>query len=505
MNELLNRHWDVLVIGTGMGGATLGRALAERGRSVLFVEKGRAGFRQERQTLSFEVADPVARAVRGFWPEPVEAIVNGQRSEFFAPLGCGVGGSSVFYAGTLERPEPHDLDHSESRPHPVGGWPFRWQEMLPWLEKAEAMYGVHDGRGTPVSADDAAIMEKLGANGYRPIRLHSSIEGGPGCLECRGNKCPRTCKKDARSAGIEPAVATGRAAVLERCEALALRGDGRRITHLEADLQGQKVQLRADRYVLAAGALGSPRLLLASASEHWPHGCGNAHDQVGRNLMFHLCEMFAVWPGTDQGSTEPSKSVGLMDLYHFNGQRQGMVQAMGVNVGYGEIVHFLRERLKQGPLARLAPLTPLAAWPASRLMGRAKLFVGQLEDLPYPGNRVLLDPARPGRIRFEYTMHEELLERRRLFRRAIWRAFRGMRPSFANWQPEINVGHACGTLRAGHDPRTSVLNAHCRVHDVENLHVVDSSFFPSSMGVNPSLTIAANALRVADHLVKDSP
>lgn len=505
MNDLLNRHWDVIVIGTGMGGATLGRAMAEQGRRVLFVEKGRAGFRQERQALTHEVADPVARAVRGFWPDPVDATVNGQRNEFFAPLGCGIGGSSVFYAGTLERPEPHDLDDSESRPHPVGGWPVRWQDMLPWLEKAEAMYSVHDGSHTPRSADDAAIMQRLSANGMRPITLHSSIAGEQGCLECRGNKCPRSCKKDARSAGVEPALATGQASLLERCEALALRGDGQRVTHLEADLQGTRVQLRADRYVLAAGALGSPRLLLASASEHWPGGCGNAHDLVGRHLMFHLNEMFAVWPGTDQDSTEPSKSVGLRDLYHLDGQRLGMVQAMGVNVGYGEIVHFLRERVKLGPLARLAPLTPLAAWPAARMMGRAKLFVGLLEDLPYAGNRVLLDPARPSRVRFEYTVHDELLQRRRTFRRAIQRAFRGLRPTFANWQPELNYGHPCGTLRAGHDPRTSVLNAHCQVHGVENLHVVDASFFPSSMGVNPSLTIAANALRVADHLMKASP
>lgn len=502
MNELLQRHWDVVVIGTGVGGATLGRAMAEQGRSVLFVEKGRSGFRLERQTITPELEDPAARAVRGYWPDKVDATVNGQRSEFFAPLGCGVGGSSVFYAGTLERPEPHDLDHSEDRPHPVGGWPMRWQEMLPWLEKAEAMYGVHDGSTLPASPDDTAIMDRLRANGHQPSLLQSSIAGEPGCLECRGNKCPRTCKKDARSAGVEPALATGRAALLEQCEALALRGDGRRVTHLDARLRGEAVQLRADRFVLAAGALSSPRLLLASASEHWPGGCGNAHDQVGRHLMFHAIEVFAVWPRTIRGTDTPSKSVGLRDLYLHQGQRLGMVQAMGVNVGYGEILHFLRERVKVGPLARLAPLTPLAAYAASIMMGRAKLFVGQLEDLPYPGNRVLLDPAQPGRIRIEYTMHDELLQRRRVFRKTIQRAFKGMRPSFVNWQPELNFGHGCGTLRAGDDPRTSALDAHCKVHGVENLHVVDASFFPTSMGVNPSLTIAANALRVADHLVR---
>jgi choline dehydrogenase-like flavoprotein len=514
MNNLLNRHWDVIIVGTGMGGATLGRAMAEQGRSVLFLEKGRRGFRSERQGLSPDVADPLARMVRGFWPDRLEATVNGQRSDFFAPLGCGVGGSSVFYAGTLERPEPHDLDDAPGMPHPVGGWPCRWQEMVPWYEKAEAMYRVHDGSRPPdvqpsasgepateLHAEDAAIMRKLRANGHQPSLLHSSIVGGKDCLECRGTKCPRVCKMDARSAGIEPALASGNAAVIDECEVVAFRGDARRVTHVEADHGGQRLQLRADTFVLSAGALGSPRLLLASRSEHWPQGCGNAHDQVGRHLMFHLNEMFAIWSGASESSDLPSKSVGLRDLYTMGGHRMGMIQAMGINVNYGEIVHFLRERLRAGKLSPLAPLTPLAAGAAYRLLGRAKLFVGLLEDLPYADNRVYLDPARPSRIRLDYTIHDELLQRRQLFRKGIQRAFRGMRPVFANWQPELNYGHPCGTLRAGSDPRTSVLNGHCRLHDVDNLHVVDASFFPTSMGVNPSLTIAANALRVANHLL----
>lgn len=515
MNDLLNRHWDVIVIGTGMGGATLGRALAEQGRSVLFLEKGRQGFRGERQGLSAAVADPVARAVRGYWPDKLEGKVNGQQHTFFAPLGCGIGGSSVFYAGTLERPEPHDLDDSAALPHPVGGWPFGWHEMVPWLEKAESMYRVHGGSRAPdpnlsvpdgsadkPSADDAVILKRLQTNGYRPSLLRSAISGHGDCLECRGTKCPRVCKMDARSAGIEPALASGHAALIDQCEVIAVRGDASRITHVEAIHRGQHLRLSADRFVLAAGALSSPRLLLASRSEDWPHGCGNAHDLVGRNLMFHLNEMFAIWPRTKGGTSVPSKSVGLRDLYSIDGQRMGMVQAMGINVQYGEIAHFLKERLRATRFPQLAQLTPLAAWPASKVLGQAKLFVGLLEDLPYQHNRVYLDHAQPSRICFEYSMAPELLQRRKLFRRAIHSAFKGMRPVFVGWQPELNYGHPCGTLRAGSDPRTSVLNEDCRVHDIDNLYVVDASFFPTSMGVNPSLTIAANALRVANLLMK---
>jgi choline dehydrogenase-like flavoprotein len=307
---------------------------------------------------------------------------------------------------------------------------------------------------------------------------------------------------DARSAGLEPALATGRAELLEQCEVVAVRGTENRITHVEVIHGGKPMMLRARHYALAAGAFNSPRILLASDSAAWPQGCGNSHDLVGRHLMFHLNEMFAVWPPGKIRTTNPSKSVGLRDLYTLEGQRLGMVQAMGVGVGYGEITHFVKERMDAsgwGSVARLAPLIGLSA---SHFLGQAKLFVGLLEDLPYLENRVRLDRERPQQLFFEYTMHSELLTRRKLFRKAIRRAFKGMRPLFANWQPELNYGHPCGTLRSGTDPRSSVLNAECRVHGIDNLYVVDASFFPTSMGVNPSLTIAANALRVADLMEK---
>src|SRR5690606_32957777 len=133
---LADRHWDVIVIGTGMGGGTVGRALAEKGLSVLFVEKGRKGHRAEQTALDANLSDRVARKIRGFWPDPIEGQINGRRISFYPPLGAGVGGSSVYYAAALERPEPHDLDHSPERPHPAGGWPVRYAAFHPYLEAA---------------------------------------------------------------------------------------------------------------------------------------------------------------------------------------------------------------------------------------------------------------------------------------------------------------------------------------------------------------------------------
>jgi choline dehydrogenase-like flavoprotein len=505
-----DREWDLIVVGTGMGGATLGRAMAEKGWSVLFLEKGRQGFRPEQQGLSPFVTDPAARLVRGLWPDKLFTRVDGHDQAIFAPLGCGAGGSSVFYAGTLERPEPRDLDTDGSCAHPTGGWPFGWHDLLPWLEAAESMYGVRrDPQSAaaaldpPASAEDTAIIERLRLNGLNPYRLGSSVRNLPGCLSCLGVKCPRACKMDARSAGLEPALATGRAELLDQCDVVAVHGSDHRISHVEAIHGGQRLQLKARHFALAAGALNSPRILLASVSAAWPQGCGNGHGQVGRNLMFHLDEMFVVWPPHSKRSNQPSKSIGLRDFYTVDGHRLGMVQAMGVNVDYGLVTQIIKERLTSRGWTSLARLAPLIGGLASLLLGQAKLFTGLLEDLPYPDNRVYSDPQHPDRIHIEYRVMPELQTRRRLYRKMIRRAFRGMRSVFLTWEPQPNFGHPCGTLRAGNDPRTSVLNAECQVHGIENLFVVDASFFPTSMGVNPSLTIAANALRVADLMEKN--
>lgn len=519
-HPLAETHWDAIVIGTGVGGGTAGRALAEAGKKVLFVEKGPAGYRSERQGLDDGVFLPEARLTRGLWPDHVHLRLNGRESAFFAPLGAGVGGSSVFYAGTLERPERHDLDDSTDRPHPTGGWPVGYDAMRPWFDAATRTYdlcGTQDPLSDeapvplrdppPDSAGDAALMKLFRDKGLHPYHLHSAIRHIDGCLGCLGVKCPKPCKMDGRSAGVEPALATGNAVVLDRAEATRLLGSTHRIEGVEVRHGGATHVFEADRYVLAGGALNSPRLLLASASDAWPDGCANSSGLVGRNLMFHLNEMVAIFPPKGTPDSGPSKSVSLRDLYFVDGHRLGTVQAMGIDVSYGEIVFYLNSMLERSALRRFGVLRQLTRLPAAiavRLFGKAKIFVGLMEDLPYPENRVVHDPEQPNVITLDYTFHPELLTRRKAFRRAMRRAFRGQRHAFLGVQPELNFGHPCGTLKFGSDPVQSVLTPDCRAHDIANLWVVDSSFFPTSMGVNPSLTIAANALRVADAMTKDA-
>ncbi|WP_373285647.1 GMC oxidoreductase [Salipiger pallidus] len=500
-----------------MGGGTMGRALAEAGRKVLFLELGQAGHRAERNGLS-ETILPEARLARGLWPTPLHAIVDGRETSLHAPLGAGVGGSSVFYAAALERPERHDLEDTEGRPHPTGGWAVGYDAMRPWYDHAARMYRLH---GTPdplspepplpmdppppLNAVEEALMTRMRAAGLHPYHAHTAIDRTEGCLACLGTKCPRRCKMDGRSAGVEPALATGNATLIERAEVTRLIGKDS-VTGVEVRLGGALQVFRGAQVILAAGALNSPRLLHASASEAWPHGMANGSGLVGRNLMFHLNEMVALWPPRGTPDTGATKAIALRDLYHRDGARLGMIQAMGIRASYGEIVHFLNMMLARSALARvpgLGQLTRIPAALAAKVFGSAQIFVGLLEDLPYAENRVLHDPTQPERLAIRYDLHPELLARRRAFRRAISKAFRGQRRVFVGMGPELNFGHPSGTLRYGGDPATSVLDPDCRAHGLRNLWVADASFMPTSMGVNPSLTIAANALRVADAILKE--
>ena len=505
--------WDVIVIGAGMGGGLLGRRLTEHGLSVLFVEKGPTGYPAEQVVGPQDMADPDARHLRGLWPKPAEARLNGAATRFFGPYGSGVGGSSVFYAAALERPERHDLDDDPSIPHPTGGWPVGYDAFQPYFDIASRLLHLA-GTPDPLSATrvpdlaepgripegDAALMAEMRGNGLNPYRLHLAVRAPGECRACFGHKCPWRCKMDGRSAGVEPALASGRAALVDRCDVLEILDDGTQVTGLWVRRNGEETELTAGNYALCAGSLGSPRLLLASTGRD-ARGCANSSGWVGRGLMFHLNEIFVLWPRDKQTRRVFGKSISLRDLYRQGDQRFGLIQSLGLDASYGNIVGYLNQLFDQSPLRRFRKLRGLTRLPAlamSRAFGKAAVFVGILEDLPYPENRVVLNEEDPEIPTFEYRYQPELLSRRKRFRKALKRAFRGHKRFMVSLQPVLNYGHPLGTLRFGTDPRTSVLRPDCRTHDLDNLYVADGSFMPSALGVNPSLTIAANALRVAD-------
>lgn len=504
----LTQRWDVLIVGTGVGGATVGHALAREGLSVLFVEKG-GGI--EPGGSQAEGTTPDERLAQGWWPNPVsQRRADGKCDRFYAAVGCATGGSSIHYAAALERMEAADFEALETARQRLPAWPASFAEFQEYYDAAERLYGVPAGSRSAgelrLSEWDRALMQAMRANGLKPEMLHVAMRYDEQCEECIGQVCPRSCKQDSRTACLNDALRQPRCAIVEQCEVLSLDADAERVHTVRALHRGRPIDLRARVVVLAAGAMHSPQLLLRSSNAHWPRGLANRSDQVGRNLMFHTADIYALWaPRRMDRRGRQKKALSVRDFYSHDGERLGYVQSMGLDAGRGVIAGYMKNLLRQYGIRNELLLKLLVVIPSrvvARVLGDASVFAAMTEDDPDPDNRIVLDPAEPDGASFSYTITADLRRRadalRSLFTRYVkpWRLIR-LSPTLT-----MNYGHPCGTCRFGDDPATSVLDRNCRAHDVSNLYVVDASFMPRSGAINPSLTIAANALRVAPRIVQ---
>jgi choline dehydrogenase-like flavoprotein len=501
-----SRDWDVIIIGTGVGGATVGHSLALRGLSVLFLEKGgRIGPSEE----SGDSVTPESRMAHGWWPHPVSRRQpNGDPKRFYAAVGCALGGSSIHYAAALERMAPTDFDGLHTASGSTAPWPVGFREFVPHYEAAEKLYRISSESRHVVerrmSEWDLALMEQMRQNGLRPDPLHVAIRYDEQCRECIGRVCPRDCKSDARVACLEEALHQPQCEILEHCDVQTLEADKQSVRVVKARHQGCELELRASIVVLSAGALHTPQILLRSNNEFWPRGLANSSDQVGRNLMFHTSDIFALWaPRRLARRARQRKSISVRDFYVHKGQRLGYVQSMGLDAGRGEIAVYLKDQLRKRGVRNELLLSLLAKAPShigAFIFGGAGIFAAMTEDDPSPDNRIVLDPAEPDGASFSYTITDNLRRRADELRLAFSRGVRPWRMLRISSELEMNYGHPCGTCRFGDERASSVLDRDCRTHDVQNLYVVDASFMPRSGAINPSLTIAANALRVAPQI-----
>jgi choline dehydrogenase-like flavoprotein len=222
---------------------------------------------------------------------------------------------------------------------------------------------------------------------------------------------------------------------------------------------------------------------------------------VGRNLMFHAVQRFVMWSTRKLPSTGPRKSISFRDFYLYQGERLGSVQSSGFEAGYGDLLmHFYsvfdRSRLRK--LRLLRPFLRIPAMLAIKIFGRGTIFNCCLEDFPYPDNRVVLDPEQDDGIRMQYTVREELKYRNQRFHEMLKKHLDPRRTIFSAPVVDLNFSHACGTCVMGDDPTKSVVDRNGKAHGIDNLYIADASFMPTSAAINPSLTVAANALRVAD-------
>lgn len=266
------------------------------------------------------------------------------------------------------------------------------------------------------------------------------------------------------------------------------------------------IRIRGRVIVLAAGAFSTPLLLRRSTAPEWPRGLGNQNDLVGRCLMFHASDFIALWPRKRLSSAGPHKTLSSRAFYTVRGCKFGTLQSLGLPVSYSAIFDFLMGRIERFapikvPLVRSA--TRVVSIVAASYFKRACVFATIIEDFPYLSNRVVADSARPSGFYIEYVKSQELNERIAAMRAMLSSSLSVHRPWVLTGDDNLNWGHPCGTCRFGDDPSTSVLDPNNKAWGIENLYVTDASFFPSSTGANPALTVAANALRVSDVIETD--
>ena len=524
--------WDVVVIGTGMGGGLLGYSLARSGRKVLFVEKGRSTLPGTPGTIRAampELAEPLATRSAQTYYDALErggrstdevTDISGRFPKRFVPfIGSGTGGSSALYGMVCERffvqdftPRQHFRKPGESTV--PESWPISYDDLSPWYAEAEAMLGVRGGRdplrpeaagvnlppAPPFSADNQPLVDHLAGRGLHPYHLPMACDYTEGCATCQTFLCPKPCKGESARNGVLPAMTEHGAHLLAECTVVRLEADRTSVQEVICERRGSRLALRAKVVVLAAGALATPVLLLNSRSGDWPTGLANGSDWVGRNLMRHLLDPIEIWPERNSKITAANKEIGLNDFYYWEGQKYGTVQSFGAIPPMEMLTN--RPGLQGGGLRAMNPVVRRVY---ERFFTGGLILAAMTEDLPYLDNRVLPSdrPSTDGRqrLRIQYRLHASEIERRRTFLHQLKEALRPFRRlPLGSGKDNSNLGHVCGTCRFGDDPATSVLNPQNRAHDVDNLYVVDTSFFPSSAGLNPSLTVAANALRVAAHL-----
>ena len=526
LEEARSRAWDVVVIGTGMGGSVVAYALARLGHSVLCVEKGVFTLGDHDRgsgALTGEAEEPDKRLLQGWWPHRIQGEAYARPMEMFFPLGCGTGGSYALSAAQLERMLPADFEPKRHHPDAKEAnlperWPVAYDEMVPYYRKAEILFQVSGTQDPlhpdpdaqlnpppPMSPRDAAIYGAMEQAGLHPYRAHVGCRFVPGCDGCGSRLCPRQCKTDPGYMCLVPAMRDHGACILTECEVQRLEATKERVTGIRVLHRGEEATLPCSTVVLAAGTLMSPGILLRSTSDAWPDGLANRSGMVGRNLMMHTFDQVALQPAKSLDPEGPHKAISANDLYNVKGRKLGNLHSMGLQVSQGSVDAFLRSQTEKTGAWYLKALGKQGRKAVSKvgakLFSRANIFSTLVEDLPYSRNRITLDPGSPNGMRFTYHYPDELAERNALFRDELERRLKGHLTMVNLSGPEnLNYGHVSGTVRAGLDPETSVVDGDHRAHDLENLYVADASAFPTSGGVNPSLTIAANALRVADAL-----
>ncbi len=513
-------HYDVIIIGSGAGGGTLFHALAPTGKRILLLERGDYVPREKDNWSTKAVNLDGKYNTKEVWRD-------GDGNDLHPHTNYWVGGNTKFYGAALFRLRREDFGEIKHRGGVSPAWPISYEDMEPYYTRAEDLYQVHGERGVDPTDPPASapyphpavshepriqqLSDDLAGLGLKPFHLPLGImldEKDPRksrcirCESCDGHPCLVYAKSDAQVVCVDPALEHANATLLTGAYVIRLETSpsGREVTRAIVERGGVTETYSADIVVVSAGAINSAALLLRSADDRHPRGLANGSDVVGRHYMGHVNSILMA-VSKCPNPTVFQKTLAVNDFYLGSPDWQypmGHISFVGKLDG---------QTLKAGAPA-IAP-----GWTLDLMARHSMDFWLTSEDLPDPGNRVTLD--RNGDIVLTYAPnneegHRRLIEKlKELMKRQTKCRVHGhecheglfARNLYVGQRiPLAGVAHQNGTIRFGHDPKTSALDANCRAHAVQNLYVVDASFFPSSAAVNPALTIMANALRVADHL-----
>ncbi|MCB9106341.1 MAG: GMC family oxidoreductase [Anaerolineales bacterium] len=516
-NIMPQKHYDVIIIGSGAGGGTLARHLAPSGKSILILERG-GWLPRELENWDAEEVFVKNRYV------PKETWYDKNGKSFQPGVHYWVGGATKLYGAALYRLRKEDFGELKHYDGISPAWPISYEEMEPYYTQAEQMYQVHGARGEDPTEPPASapypfqalshepriqqLHDDLAKAGYRPFHSPNGVmlnEAQPEfsacirCADCDGFPCFIHAKSDAEVLGVRPALQHSNVTLLTNAlvEKLNTNEAGTAITEVVVERNGEKETYQGGIVVVSAGAANSAKLLLQSANDKHPNGLANGSDQVGRNYMFHnSVAVLAI--SKEPNPTKFQKTLGLNDFYFgMDGFEfpMGNIQMVGKSQG----PMYKGEKPIEAGLAPMFTLNEIAK--------HAIDFWLSTEDLPQSDNRVTL--AKDGNIRLSYTPSnikpkEQLYKKLKsminhlgMFEHLVQRNL------YMKNEIDISgVAHQAGTCRFGADPKSSVLDTHCKAHELDNLYVVDTSFFPSIGAVNPGLTAMANALRVGDHLLE---
>jgi choline dehydrogenase-like flavoprotein len=510
-------HYDVIIVGSGAGGGTLAHTLAASGKRILLLERG----------------DFLPREIENWNPKPVfvdgryiskDTWFDGDGKPFQPQVHYFVGGATKLYGAALYRLRPQDFGEIKHVDGISPAWPLSYDDFEPWYSRAERLYQVHGNGGEdpteghrsepypwPAVSHEPRIQQisvALAKGGYHPfhapcgILLDEASRPRSTCIRCTwcdGYPCLVHAKSDAEIIAVRPALDRANITLLTGTEVTRLETDdsGRTVTGVVVSRDGNREVYRADIVAVCAGAANSAKILLNSADDRHPRGLANGSDQVGRNYMFHNC-LAVVALAKEKNDTVFQKTLGINDFY------------LGAKdypwpIGNIQMIGKSNAEAMRGEKPKLTRLSP--EWTLSDVAEHAVDFWLTTEDLPVPGNRVTTDKDGNVHLAYSATNDEErdrlYHELKKILNHTGMAEHHVLRKNFYMDMsiPVAGCAHQAGTCRFGTDPATSVLDVNCKAHELDNLYVVDTSFFPSIGAVNPALTAMANALRVGEHLL----